>query len=39
MISFIPLLLTLSGVTPSAPPVRVVTSLTTYAAIAREIRG
>jgi len=41
MLPYIPLLLSLHGVgTPPAPsPVRVVTSLTTYAAIAREILG
>lgn len=38
MISLIPLLLILSA-TPTQRPVRVVTSLTTYAAIAREIVG
>ena len=40
MLYFIPLLLGLSGGdTPPAAPVKVVTSLTTYAAIAREIVG
>ncbi len=40
MISLIPLLLTLgAGTPPAAPPVKVVTSLTTYASIAREIVG
>ncbi|HEV8263483.1 MAG TPA: metal ABC transporter substrate-binding protein [Gemmatimonadales bacterium] len=40
MISYIPLLLALSGgVTPPPAPVKVVTSLTTYASIAREIVG
>lgn len=38
MIALIPLLLTL-GVTPPPAPVKVVTSLTTYASIAREIVG
>lgn len=39
MFAFIPLLLALVDHAPPAPPVRVVTSLTTYAAIAREIVG
>ena len=41
MLPLIPLLLALhgSGTTPAAGPVKVVTSLTTYAAIAREIVG
>jgi ABC-type Zn uptake system ZnuABC Zn-binding protein ZnuA len=46
MISFVPLLLTLAlrdslavGGTPPPAPIKVVTSLTTYAAIAREIVG
>ena len=39
MLAFLPLLLTLVDHAPPAPPVRVVTSLTTYAAIAREIVG
>jgi len=39
MISFIQLLFGLSATTPPAAPVKVVTSLTTYASIAREIVG
>ncbi len=39
MTSFIPLILSLTFATPPAAPVKVVTSLTTYASIAREIVG
>ena len=39
MIRLIPLLLAMSGATPPPGQVKVVTSLTTYAAIAREIVG
>ena len=41
MRAFVPLILALSGVgtPPAAAPVKVVTSLTTYAAIAMEIVG
>ncbi|MGH7537212.1 MAG: metal ABC transporter substrate-binding protein [Gemmatimonadales bacterium] len=39
MLRLVPLLLTLHGGATPPPPVKVVTSLTTYAAIAREIVG